>query len=152
MLHDVVIHILNEQPLLADLVSEPKPSDVVLICRNLRTLNGKKPVFVDRPDSTFVLPLAGIRFLEIHQTSVEAHESETAAEAAAQAAEEARVIAAAAEVEFAGSALARLDWMNGDEAELEYSASESGPPIEGQAGDVDPDGLDGDLLRRIREA
>jgi hypothetical protein len=126
-------------------VSEPKPSDVVLICRNLRTLNGKKPVFVDRPDSTFVLPLAGIRFLEIHQTSVEAHESETAAE-------EARGVAAAAEVEFAGSALARLDWMNGDNDELEYSASGYEPSADGQAGKVDPDELDGDLLRRIREA
>jgi hypothetical protein len=42
-------------------------------------LNGKKPIFVDRADSTFVLPLAVVRFLEIHLESVEAHEVEMAA-------------------------------------------------------------------------
>ncbi len=65
MIRNVVIHILNEQPLLADLFDAPSASDVTVICTNLRTLNGKRPVFIDHIDSTFVLPLATIRFIEI---------------------------------------------------------------------------------------
>ena len=136
MLRDVVVHILNEQPIVADLVSEPMPSDVVLICRNLRTLNGKKPIFVDRADSTFVLPVAAVRFLEIHRESVEAHQVE---------------MAVAAEAEFAKGALARLDWHPG------AAPDRFDPPAvvslgEASIGRADADELDDDLLRRIREA
>ncbi len=65
MIHDVVIHIANEQPLLADLFAMPSPGDGALICTNLRTMNGQRPVFVDHIESTFVFPLATIRFVEL---------------------------------------------------------------------------------------
>ncbi len=144
MLRDVVIHILNEQPILADLLSEPQPSDVALICRNLRTINGKKPVFIDKADSTFVLPLAGVRFIEIHQESMAAHEAEKADEAA-----RALAVAAEAEAESTSLALARLDWDGGN--------GRAGPdaPGEVESDDLESDAgfdeLDDDLLRRIRE-
>jgi hypothetical protein len=144
MLRDVVVHILNEQPIVADLVSEPMPSDVALICRNLRTINGKKPVFVDRSDSTFILPLATVRFLEIHRESVEAHEAETAAQ-------EAQELAVAAEAEYANGALARLDWGSGDDGEP-IDAHQETRRSDGPSRQIDPDELDDDLLRRIREA
>jgi hypothetical protein len=69
MLRDVVIHIANEQPLLADLPAAPTPSDLCLICTNLRMMNGQTPVFVERRDSTFVFPMAHIRFIEIRPGS-----------------------------------------------------------------------------------
>jgi hypothetical protein len=69
MLRNVVVHLHNEQPLLADLPNEPTPSDTCLICTNLRTTDGRAPVFVDRGDSTFVFPLAHIRFLEVRAES-----------------------------------------------------------------------------------
>ena len=144
MLRDVVVHILNEQPIVADLVSEPVPSDVALICRNLRTLNGKKPIFVDRADSTFVLPLAAIRFLEIHRESVEAHEAEMAAEQAAE-------MAVAAEAEFAKGALARLDWHPGAATDR-FEAPEVVGLGEASIRRVEAEELDDELLRRIREA
>jgi len=144
MLRDVVVHILNEQPIVADLVSEPMPSDVALICRNLRTLNGKKPVFVDKADSTFILPLAAVRFLEIHRESVEVHEAEMAAERVKE-------MAAAAEAEFANSALARLDWHSGGGPDRFDGPREVGPS-DGLGRTADPDALDDDLIRRIREA
>jgi hypothetical protein len=128
----------------ADLVSEPMPSDVALICRNLRTMNGKKPIFVDRADSTFVLPLAAIRFLEIHRESVEAHE-------AGMAAEQAGEMAVAAEAEFANGALARLDW-HPDAAPDSFDAPAVVGLGDGSSRRTDPDEPDGDLLRRIREA
>jgi hypothetical protein len=65
VIRDVVIHILNEQPLVADLPTMPLPGDALLICTNLRTLNRKRPVFVDHVSSTFVIPFAQVRFVEI---------------------------------------------------------------------------------------
>lgn len=65
MIRDAVLHLLNEQPLVADLPAMPSPGDVTLHCTNLRTLNRKRPVFVDHVESTFIVPYAQIRFVEI---------------------------------------------------------------------------------------
>lgn len=65
MIRDAVLHLLNEQPLVADLPTMPSPGDLTLICTNLRTLDRKRPVFVDHLESTFVFPYAHIRFIEI---------------------------------------------------------------------------------------
>lgn len=65
MIRNAVIHLLNEQPVVADLLEPPAPGDVTLLCTNLRTLDGKRPIFVDRVDSTFVFPYLHIRFIEI---------------------------------------------------------------------------------------
>ena len=65
MIPNVVIHVANEQPLLADLYEMPRSSDVSLVCTNLRMLDGKKPVFIDHADSVFVFPYPTIRFIEI---------------------------------------------------------------------------------------
>lgn len=65
MIRNAVIHIMNEQPLLADLFEAPGPGDAGLRCTNLRTLNGKRPVFVDDSSSVFFFPYRNIRFIEI---------------------------------------------------------------------------------------
>lgn len=65
MIRNAVIHIMNEQPLLADLFEAPSPGDVGMRCTNLRTLNGKRPVFVDDSASIFFFPYLHIRFVEI---------------------------------------------------------------------------------------
>lgn len=65
VLRNVVIHLNNEQPVLADLFSIPTARDVAIMCTNLRTPDGKRPVFIDQTESTFMLPLAHIRFIEI---------------------------------------------------------------------------------------
>lgn len=65
MIRNVVVHINNEQPLLADLFEAPSPGDVGLRCTNLRQLNGKRPVFVDDIHAMFFFPYLHIRFLEI---------------------------------------------------------------------------------------
>jgi hypothetical protein len=71
MIRDVIVHLHNEQPLLADLPAPPTAGDTCLVCTNLRTTNGKAPVFVGSSDSTFVFPLAHVRFLEIRAASVD---------------------------------------------------------------------------------
>jgi hypothetical protein len=65
VIRDVVLHMHNEQPLLADLFEAPSPGDVGLRCTNLRMLNGKRPVFVDDSASIFFFPYLHVRFVEI---------------------------------------------------------------------------------------
>ena len=64
MIRNVVIHMNNEQPLVADLFEMPDSGDGLLRCTNLRTLGGKRPVFADEMASTFYFPYLNIRFLE----------------------------------------------------------------------------------------
>lgn len=70
VIRNAVIHIMNEQPLLADLFEPPGASDVGLLCTNLRTMDGRRPVFVDSSDATFFFPYLHIRFLEIPRASL----------------------------------------------------------------------------------
>jgi hypothetical protein len=70
VIHNVVVHLNNEQPLVADLFEMPTITDAVLRCTNLRTLDGKRPVFVDHMHSIFFFPYLIIRFVEILPTSL----------------------------------------------------------------------------------
>jgi hypothetical protein len=65
MLRNAVLHITNEQPLLADLFELPNPTDVALRLTNLRTLDGKKPIFVDDSNAVFLFPNHRVSFVEI---------------------------------------------------------------------------------------
>ena len=60
-----ILHLTNDQPLAVELLEEPTPGDIAVICTNPRTIDGKKPVFIDHPTSTFVFPMAAIRFVEV---------------------------------------------------------------------------------------
>ena len=76
-----VIHPISDQPLIVDVEALPSPGDVSLVCFNVRTLDGKRPKFVDRKDSTFTFTLSAIRFVEFYPTgeggqSIEAQEAE----------------------------------------------------------------------------
>jgi hypothetical protein len=70
VIRNAVIHIANEQPLLADLFEMATSADVSLVCTNIRMLDGKNPVFVDYPSSVFVFPYQALRFVEIMAGSV----------------------------------------------------------------------------------
>ena len=78
-----ILHLLNDQPLSVDLLEQPKPGDVAVICTNLRSMDGKRPVFIDFSDSTFVIPMAAVRFVEI-PTGAGVEERARAAAAAAE--------------------------------------------------------------------
>ena len=65
MIRNACIHINGEQPLLADLFDMPTAVDLGLRCTNLRTLDGKRPVFVDDQYSIFFFSYEHIRFVEI---------------------------------------------------------------------------------------
>jgi hypothetical protein len=65
LIRDAVLHLHSEQPLLVDLFSLPTAADACVVCTNVRTLAGKRPLFVDRSDSFFLFPLPYVRFVEI---------------------------------------------------------------------------------------
>lgn len=69
MIRNAVLHINNEQPLMADLFEMPSANDQGLRCTNLRTLNGKRPIFADDSASVFFFPYLHIRFVEIPPAS-----------------------------------------------------------------------------------
>jgi hypothetical protein len=69
-----VIHMQNEQPLLADLERMPEPIDVALVRTNRRYLNGRKPPWTDHIDSWFLMPLAIIGFVEVPRAALEPQE------------------------------------------------------------------------------
>jgi hypothetical protein len=73
VINNVVIHINNEQPLVADLFEMPGPADQTLRCTNLRGLDGKRPVFADDSASIFFFTWLSIRFLEILPSSMTAN-------------------------------------------------------------------------------
>ena len=70
MIRNAVLHINNEQPLLADLFDLPGAGDLGLRCTNLRTLNGKRPIFADDSASVFFFPMVHMRFIEIPPSSL----------------------------------------------------------------------------------
>ena len=66
-----ILHLLSDQPLAVDLFEEPKPSDIAIVCTNVRSMDGKRPVMIDFTSSTFVFPMAMIRFVEMPLASAE---------------------------------------------------------------------------------
>ena len=78
-----IIHLTNDQPISVELVHMPAPGDIAIVCTDIRTIDGKKPVFIDFASSTFVFPMVGIRFVEVLQAADELARSTPAAGAAA---------------------------------------------------------------------
>ena len=64
MIHNVIIHLNNDLPILADLESLPTGADRSITCTNIRTIDGKRPAFIHDQQSTFVFPLSVIRLIE----------------------------------------------------------------------------------------
>ena len=122
MIRDVVLHMNNEQPLLADLFEAPSPGDVGLRCTNLRTMNGKRPVFVDDSASIFFFPYLHIRFVEIPPGAISGIDPELALAADA------------------------------DRAPVFRHASEPSGEPEAEPGLDEDIEIDEDFLRRVREA
>jgi hypothetical protein len=129
VIRNVVIHIANEQPLLADLFDLPTAVDTGLLCTNLRALDGKRPVFIDHIESTFFFPYRAIRFLEMPGGAVEGH-------------------AADAGRDEPSAAVGRGDAVG---AETPPSASMLPAVVEPAADEDLDEEIDEDFLRRIRD-
>ena len=64
VISNVVIHLVNELPIVVDMEALPSGSDRSVVCTNVRTVDGKRPQFVHDRNSTFVFPMGMIRLIE----------------------------------------------------------------------------------------
>ncbi|HUR16405.1 MAG TPA: hypothetical protein VMZ33_03910 [Candidatus Limnocylindrales bacterium] len=62
---NVIVHLHNDLPIVVDMEGLPKGSDRSIRCTNVRTVDGKRPTFVNDRHSTFVFPMSMIRLLEV---------------------------------------------------------------------------------------
>ena len=71
MIRNAVLHLNNEQPVVVDLFELPQAVDLGVRCTNMRTLDGKRPVFIDDIKAVFFFPYEHVRFVEIPQAGAE---------------------------------------------------------------------------------
>jgi hypothetical protein len=61
----VLIHIANDEPILADVEETPDPNALAVICTNIRRRDGKDINYVDRDAVQFFIPWHRIGLLEV---------------------------------------------------------------------------------------
>jgi hypothetical protein len=122
VIRNVILHLVNEQPLHADLLGRPDPGDVSLICTNIRLTNGRRPAFVNDSEAIFIFPYRQVRFVEIPATVAGDSTWDESVREGAPVASETQVLA------LAGPE----SWVSEPELDADL-------------------GLDEDLLRRVRE-
>ena len=86
MIRNAVLHLNNEQPVVVDLFELPTAIDLGVRCTNMKTLDGKRPVFIDDINAVFFFPYLHVRFVEIPPRSLVGTELEVAVEVAVPAA------------------------------------------------------------------
>jgi hypothetical protein len=61
---NVIIHLMNELPVMVDLEHLPVGGDGNVRCTNVRTVDGKRPQFVHDRNGVFIFPMNMIRLIE----------------------------------------------------------------------------------------
>ncbi len=65
MPYTILIHVANEDAIMADVDELPNPADQAVICTNVRRRDGKDVHYADSQAVTFMIPWHRINFLEI---------------------------------------------------------------------------------------
>ncbi len=65
---EVVIHVFNEDPILAEIEKLPDPKDQALILTNPRRRDGRPLHYVTEGATAFIFPWTRISFVEIMET------------------------------------------------------------------------------------
>jgi hypothetical protein len=65
MAYTVVIHVANDDPIVADLDELPGPSDIMLTIHNPRRRDGKDVHFLSNDVVTVIWPISQISFIEV---------------------------------------------------------------------------------------
>jgi hypothetical protein len=71
---NVILHLINDLPVVADLDDLPAGGDRSVRCTNIRTVDGKRPAFVHDKNSTFIFPMSMIRLIEAPHAGSETSE------------------------------------------------------------------------------
>lgn len=67
----LLIHVSNDEPILAEVEELPKPSDQAIVCVNPRRRDGKDLHYVLPEVQTVIIPLWRINFIEVMPTGEE---------------------------------------------------------------------------------
>lgn len=71
MIYGAIVRIAGKLPLLVDLRDLPAPTDLAVLCTNVRTRDGKQPQFIEDPQAWFLIPIHEITIIEIPTGSTE---------------------------------------------------------------------------------
>lgn len=67
----VIIHIMNEDPVMGEIEEFPTPSDTLLVVKSPRRKDGKDLNYIDAHAMTVIWPMTRINFVEILSSGVE---------------------------------------------------------------------------------
>lgn len=70
----VILHIMNEDPILADMDELPEPGAIYFSCSNLRKRDGKPVNYLTPGAKTILFPWSRVSFIEIMQSAEERRE------------------------------------------------------------------------------
>ncbi len=70
----VILHILNEDPVLADMEELPDPTAIYFACSNLRKRDGKPVHYITQGAKSIHFPWSRINFIEIMVSAEEKRE------------------------------------------------------------------------------
>ncbi len=70
-MHTLLLHIANDEPVLAEVEELPKPNDLVVFCINPRRRDGKELNYVLPEVQTIIIPWHRVIFAEIMPSGTE---------------------------------------------------------------------------------
>lgn len=71
MSHTVLIHLLNEEPIIAEVEDIPEPDDQLLMVSNVRRRDGREVTYLLPEASLFIFPWTRIHVVEIMPSEAE---------------------------------------------------------------------------------
>ena len=71
MAHTVVIHLINEDPLLAETERLPEPGDVTMTISHPRRRDGRIPHYLTQGVTEIIMPMHRVTFIEIIPEEIE---------------------------------------------------------------------------------
>ncbi len=76
MAYTVIVHLMNEDPLLAETERLPEPSDVSMALSHARRRDGRRPHYLTQGVTEIILPMHRVSFIEIIPEEKEEEEEE----------------------------------------------------------------------------
>ncbi|MFO7537725.1 MAG: hypothetical protein R6X32_06655 [Chloroflexota bacterium] len=64
-MQSIIVHIMNEEPILCEVDKLPKPSDQVLVIHNMRRRDGTDVHYIDDEVMTIMVPWHRINFVQV---------------------------------------------------------------------------------------
>ncbi|MGB5934031.1 MAG: hypothetical protein WBH57_13320 [Anaerolineae bacterium] len=76
MAHTVIVHLMNEDPLLAETERLPEPGDVSMALSSPRRRDGRRPHYLSQDITQIILPMHRVSFIEVIPDEKEEEEEE----------------------------------------------------------------------------